>query len=131
VIYILDTNAVTKTLNQDPTFVRRLRGHHASDIGLSAIVSYELYFGAFKGQRTVRTMNYIDGLEFPILDFGKEDARTTAEIRANLSVTGSLIGPYDILIAGQALARGLILVTHNTREFSRVPGLRIEDWQTP
>jgi tRNA(fMet)-specific endonuclease VapC len=129
VIYLLDTDAVTKILDQNVTLLRRLRRHHAHDIGISSIVMYELYFGAFKGRRTVRTMAYIDGLEFQIIDFDGEDARTTGEIRNNLSSAGMLIGRYDILIAGQALARDLTLITHNTREFSRVRGLRVEDWE--
>lgn len=127
--YLLDTNAVTKILNQDGRFLRQLRRHHLTDIGISAIVMYELYFGAFKGQRTTRTMQYIDGLDFDTVDFNGEDGRTAAEVRAILTAAGNLIGPYDILIAGQALSRDLTLVTHNTREFSRVSGLRVEDWE--
>lgn len=128
-IYLLDTNAVTKILNQDARFLRRLRRHYAHDIGISAIVTYELYFGAFKGRQTSRTMAYIDGLAFESVDFSREDARAAAEIRTNLTAAGTPIGPYDILIAGQTLARDLILITHNTREFSRVQGLRLEDWE--
>ncbi len=128
-IYLLDTNAVTKLMNQDAGFLRQVRRVHAYEIGISAIAMYELYFGAFKGRRTARTMAYIDGLEFQTLDFNGEDARTAGEIRGNLTAAGNLIGPYDILTAGQALARDLTLVTHNTREFSRVRGLRIEDWE--
>lgn len=63
------------------------------------------------------------------MEFGKEDARQAGEIRAILAARGSAIGPYDVLIAGQACARDLILITHNTAEFARVPGLRIEDWE--
>jgi tRNA(fMet)-specific endonuclease VapC len=63
-----------------------------------------------------------------ILDLDREDARVAGEIGAELARLGSLIGPYDVLIAGQAKALGLTLVTHNTGEFSRVPGLRVEDW---
>lgn len=117
-------------MNQDAGFLTQVRRVHTRDIGISAIVMYELYFGAFKGRRTVRTMAYIDGLEFQTLDFSGEDARTAGEIRSYLSAAGNLIGPYDILIAGQALARDLILISHNTGEFSRVRGLRIEDWET-
>jgi len=129
VIYLLDTNAVTQILNKEVRFLTRLRRHPAHDIIISAIVMYELYFGAFKGRRTSQTMDYIDGLEFQTIDFNGEDARVAGEIRNNLSAAGTPIGPYDILIAGQALARDLILITHNTREFSRVNGLRVEDWE--
>ena len=63
-----------------------------------------------------------------MLSFDEEDARISGEIRAQLAKKGTPIGPYDVLIAGQALARGLTLVTANTREFSRVEGLRLVDW---
>jgi tRNA(fMet)-specific endonuclease VapC len=71
----------------------------------------------------------IDALQFVMLEFDKEDARQAGEIRALLASEGTPIGPYDVLIAGQAVARDMILVTQNTREFERVPGLRFEDWQ--
>jgi tRNA(fMet)-specific endonuclease VapC len=70
----------------------------------------------------------IDALQFVVLEFDKEDARQAAEVRALLASRGAQIGPYDVLIAGQAIARRMILVTHNIREFGRVPGLRFEDW---
>lgn len=65
-----------------------------------------------------------------MLEFEKEDARRAGEVRALLASKGMSIGPFDVLIAGQALARRPILITHNTREFARVPGLRFENWQT-
>jgi tRNA(fMet)-specific endonuclease VapC len=71
----------------------------------------------------------IDALRFAVLAFDKEDARRAGEVRAMLASKGTPIGPYDVLIAGQALARGLVLVTDNTGEFRRVPRLRIENWQ--
>lgn len=69
------------------------------------------------------------GLPFHVLEFDAEDAWQSGEIRASLAAKGRPIGPIDALIAGQARARGLILVTHNTAEFARVDGLRIEDWE--
>jgi tRNA(fMet)-specific endonuclease VapC len=71
----------------------------------------------------------IDALRFAVLEFDKEDARRAGEVRALLASKGTPIGPYDVLIAGQALARGLVLVTDNTGEFRRVPRLRVENWQ--
>jgi tRNA(fMet)-specific endonuclease VapC len=71
----------------------------------------------------------VDRLQFEVLDFDKEDSRQAGETRAALAVKGTPIGPYDVLIAGQAMARNLILVTHNTDEFGRVAGLQIEDWE--
>jgi tRNA(fMet)-specific endonuclease VapC len=64
------------------------------------------------------------------VDFDGDDARQAGVLRAQLASQGRSIGPYDVLIAGQALARGLILVSHNTREFGRVPDLQVEDWET-
>ena len=64
-----------------------------------------------------------------MIDFTVADARKAGEIRAVLAAAGTPIGPYDVLIAGQALARDVTLVIRNVREFSRVPGLRVEDWE--
>ena len=74
-------------------------------------------------------MTLVDSLQFVVLEFDKEDARQAGEIRAFLASRGTPIGPYDVLIAGQAKARNLTLITHNTDEFGRVPGLRFDDWQ--
>ena len=70
----------------------------------------------------------VDSLQFEVLEFDREDARQAGQIRAQLALKGTPIGPYDVLIAGQAKARKLILVTGNTDEFKRVAGLSIEDW---
>jgi tRNA(fMet)-specific endonuclease VapC len=71
----------------------------------------------------------IDALRFQVIEFDNEDARQAAEIRALLAAKGIPIGPYDVLIAGQAVARNVVLVTRNVREFARVPRLRIENWE--
>ena len=71
----------------------------------------------------------VDARQFEVLEFDREDARQAGEIRASLARAGLPIGSYDVLIAGQAKARGLTLITHNTKEFSRVEGLKIEDWE--
>lgn len=107
----------------------RLRQNALSDFALSAIVVHELRYGASKSGRSKENHGRIDALRFEILSFDAEDARQAGEIRAVLQKAGTPIGGYDMLIAGQALARNLILVTHNTREFERVAGLRIEDWE--
>lgn len=129
--YLLDTNAVIALLRDKDSFAaRRLRQHHPAEVGISSIVSHELFFGAFKSRRRNHNVALVDGLQFETVDFDKEDSRHAGEIRAALSLRGMPIGPDDVLIAGQARARDLILVTHNTTEFGRVPGLRIEDWET-
>jgi len=128
--YLLDANAVIGLLN-DPAskLAQRLRQERLGDVAISAIVVHELYYGAFKSRRTSQNVALIDALRFSVLEFDREDARKAGEIRAYLASKGTPIGPYDVLIAGQSVARNLILVTHNTGEFGRVPGLRIEDWE--
>ena len=96
---------------------------------MSAIVAHELFYGAFKSRRATQNVASTDSLQFEVLEFDKEDARQAGEVRAFLSSRGTPIGPYDVLIAGQAKARNLILVTKNTDEFARVPGLHLDDWQ--
>lgn len=128
--YLLDANAVIALLNdKDSRLAQRARQNKPGDIGISAIVSHELFYGAFKSQRAARNVTLVDSLQFEVLEFDKEDSRQAGEIRAALAVKGMPIGPYDVLIAGQAMARNLILITHNTDEFGRVPGLQIEDWE--
>ncbi len=88
-----------------------------------------MFFGACRGVRRDETIAGFEALRFPVVDFTGEDARKAGEIRAALVMAGTPIGPYDVLIGRQALARDLTLVTRNTREFARVPGLRVEDWE--
>ncbi len=128
--YLLDANAVIALLNDRRSrLAAKVRHHPPNDIGISAIVIHELYFGAFKSGRLADNVNLIDGLYFEVLDFDKEDARQSGEVRATLKLKGTPIGPYDVLIAGQAISRNLILVTRNVTEFKRVPGLRLENWE--
>ncbi|WP_298955461.1 type II toxin-antitoxin system VapC family toxin [uncultured Methylobacterium sp.] len=130
--YLLDTNAVSALMRNDVKLWARMRRTGPQDIGLSAIVSHELHYGAYKGVRTAHTLAQIDDLPFAILPFDAADARRSGEVRAALAAAaGTPIGPYDVLIAGQALARGLTLVSRNLREFERVPGLAVEDWESP
>ena len=127
--FLLDANVVIALLNdRDSRPAHRVRRHKPRDIGVSSIVVHELYYGSFKSRRTARNVALIDALQFQVLDFDREDARQAGELRAFLASTGMPIGPYDVLIAGQAKARNLILVTSNTDEFRRVPGLRVQDW---
>ena len=128
--FLLDTNAVISLLNDvNSSLSRRVREHLASDVGISSIVSYELFYGAFKSQRTKRNVALVDCLQFEVLEFVKEDSRFAGEIRAQLTKQGTPIGPYDVLIAGQARARDITLITNNMKEFERVIGLLVEDWQ--
>lgn len=128
--YLLDANAVIALLNDTTSpIARRVRRSAPRDIAVSAVVIHELDYGAFKSQRLEKNVARVDGLRFPVLEFDQDDARHAGEIRAQLASKGTPIGPYDVLIAGQARARTLTLVTHNTTEFTRVPGLKVEDWK--
>ena len=128
--YLLDTNAVIALLNsRSSKLAQRVRKHHPSSVCISSIVVHELFYGAFKSQRMAHNVTLVDSLQFEVLDFDKEDARQAGEIRAILALKGIPIGAYDVLIAGQAKARDLTLVTRNTREFERILGLRFEDWE--
>ena len=126
--YLLDTNAVIAVIKGDSGLLMLLKRHRPQDFALSAIVVHELYYGAEKSQRRAENLARIDALQFPVLDFDREDARHAGEIRATLATSGTPIGPYDALIGGQARARTLTLVTRNIREFERIKGLTIETW---
>ena len=127
--YLLDTNVVITLLNNASSkLARRARREKPSEVAISAIVVHELFYGAFKSVRSTQNVALIDALQFAVIEFDREDARQAGEIRALLASAGKPIGPYDVLIAGQARARNLTLVTNNKDEFRRVPGLRIADW---
>ena len=127
--YLFDANACIGLMNDSaPRLLARMRRHAPSDIGLPAPVVFELYYGAFKSRHQKRNLTVVGNLGFEVVPFDASDARTAGAIRAQLERAGRPIGPFDTLIAGQALARGLVLVTGNTGEFSRVAGLDCEDW---
>jgi tRNA(fMet)-specific endonuclease VapC len=127
--WLLDTNAVIEVLRGNASVVARLRERAPADVGVSAIVMHELFFGAYRSARVAANVARVDGLRFEVAAFEREDARAAGAVRAALATAGAGIGPYDVLIAGQALARGVVLVTHNMREFGRVEGLKVEDWE--
>ncbi len=106
-----------------------MRQESPHDVGISAVVAHELFYGAFKSVHVVQNVALIDGLRFPVVAFDGVDARQAGEVRARLAVMGTPIGPYDSLIAGQALARQAILITRNLREFALVPALQVENWE--
>ena len=127
--FLLDTNACIALLNQTSrALATRVREQLPSDIGLPAPVVFELYDGAYKSKQTARNLELLDRMAFETVPFDAGDARAAGAVRSQLEAAGRPIGPYDLLIAGQSLARGLILVTANTREFQRVNGLDCEDW---
>ena len=131
----LDTNVAIALLNQRHPMVRaRFDAALATrtPMALSIIVFHELMYGAAASERREANENkiavFITGGRLTLLPFQVEDAREAADIRAGLRRTGSPIGPYDVLIAAQARRAGTTLVTADTREFERVPGLLVADW---
>lgn len=127
--YLPDTNVLIALMfGRDPIY-SRFKRIPVGEFGLSAIVQFELFFGAVNGNRREESLAALERLQFPLVPLDEQDAFRAAEIRARLRSIGSPIGPYDVLIAGQALARDLTLVTRNIREFARVEGLRVENWE--
>lgn len=127
--YLLDTNAVSDLLrDSNSKLAKRVKRESANVIAISAVVSHELFYGAYNSGRPAQNVGVVDALQFAVLEFDKEDARQSGAIRAFLASRGTPIGPYDVLIAGQAIARNMILITRNIDEFGRVPGLRFENW---
>ncbi len=132
--YILDTNAVIALLNNRPEAVRdRLRRalSQGATIAVSSIVLYELWYGVARsrrrGENAERLRIFLSGA-IDVAQFEAEDAVSAGELRAALETAGTPIGPYDLLIAAQALRLQATLVTANVSEFSRVDGLSWQDW---
>ena len=130
-MYLLDTNICIYVMkNTYPALTKKVLSHAPSDLCISSISVYELEYGASKsnwGERTRQNMQLFLA-PFNIIDFDSSDAASAGMIRGYLEKQGSPIGPYGVQIAGQAVARSMIMVTHNTDEFSRIPGLTVEDW---
>jgi tRNA(fMet)-specific endonuclease VapC len=132
--YLLDTNAVIALIKNQPAGVRlRLRRtlSRGGSIAVSSIVMYELWYGVARSQRrrenAERLRIFLSG-GIAVLPFDEEDAVTAGDLRAVLETAGAPIGPYDMLIAAQALRSGSTLVTANASEFARVRGLAWQDW---
>ncbi len=127
--FLLDTNVVIAFLNARASpLAERIRSHPSDALAIPSIVAHELYFGSFASARRAFNVGTVEALRLQVLPFDAEDARRSGELRAALRSAGTPIGSYDVLIAGQALARNLVLVTGNVGEFRRVPDLRVEDW---
>jgi tRNA(fMet)-specific endonuclease VapC len=129
--YLLDTNACIDVMRNHPSVVNRMSAAAPSDCVISTITSYELYTGIAKCAAPDKEQAKVDLLLKTVteLPFDQAAARQAGRIRGLLESQGEMIGPYDILLAAQALATGLTLVTANTAEFQRVPGLKVENWQ--
>lgn len=132
--YTLDTNVCIRIINKRSLAARaKLLTVPTNEVVVCSIVRAELYYGAAKSQTPDATRQKQDLflLPFTAIPFDDRAANHYGVIRAQLERTGNMIGPLDLMIASIAVAHGLILVTHNVREFTRIPGLRVEDWETP
>ena len=129
--YLLDTNLCIRVLRDRPQGLRERFNATAADLSISTIVLTELLHGAAKSARPDHNRREVERLaaRLDMLMFDSSAADHAADIRAALERTGRSIGGYDLLIAGHARSRGLIIITGNLGEFSRVDGLRCEDWE--
>jgi tRNA(fMet)-specific endonuclease VapC len=129
--HLLDTNACVAVLRGNKKVSKRLTAFSPDDISVSVVTVYELQTGAEKCSNPARESAKISAFLEPlhVLPYDHDSAVATAKIRAALESKGLVIGPYDLLLAGQALAMSLVLVTRNLREFQRVEGLSLENWE--
>jgi len=128
--YLLDTNIVIYTLKNRPPEVREAFNRHADQLCASTVTLGELIYGAEKSRQPERNLAEVESFaaRLQVLPFDTDAAIHFGQIRAELARSGYPIGPYDLMIAGHARSRGLVLVSNNLREFQRVPGLRLENW---
>ena len=132
--YLLDTNTCIQFLNLRDTLVkRRLAEVPPTELRLCAIVKAELYDGAYRRSYRQQNLELLTSFfrQFSSMPFDDAITEVYGRIRALLAKSGTLIGPNDLMIGAIAVANDLTLVTHNIREFSRIQGLTIEDWEAP
>jgi tRNA(fMet)-specific endonuclease VapC len=131
VTYLLDTNTCIDYLKGVfPAVRRHVLALRPAEIGIPAIVRAELLYGAYKSERLEKNLLALRQFlqPFSLAGFGAAEADHYADIRTKLGRVGTPIGPNDLVIAATARAHKCTLVTHNTSEFGRVPGLAVEDW---
>jgi tRNA(fMet)-specific endonuclease VapC len=130
-MYLLDTNICIYIINKSlPKVDRKIESINSREIKISTVAIAELEYGASKSQRRESNRKVTNQFlsSFEIIPFEAADAEIFGIIRADLERRGEIIGAYDMMLAAQALSRGLVFVTNNTAEFERVNGLRLENW---
>jgi len=132
-VWVLDTNTLIDFFKGKGRVAEALFRHAPGDIGIPSIALYELQVGIAKSSSPEKRTRQLAELTsvVQVLPFHEQEAKAAADIRAALERQGTPIGPYDILIAGTALARGATLVSRNRKEFGRIHHLRVEDWYQP
>lgn len=128
--YMLDTDTCIFIIKRKPPHVKRLFNAHFGQLSISAVTLAELIAGAEKSANVTRNLELVEGLaaRLEVLPFADHEAKQFGQVKAELERIGQPIGPYDMMIAAHARSSGLILVTNNIKEFSRVQGLRAENW---
>jgi tRNA(fMet)-specific endonuclease VapC len=128
--HLLDTQACVSILRGNPLAQARMAAHSPSDLGVSTVTIFELFSGVAACRQPARERARVNLFLSPLvcIPLDRTAAVASASLRHFLEKLGRKIGPYDLLIAGQAVSLGLTLVTDNRREFSRIPSLRIESW---
>ena len=130
--YLLDTCTVSDFVKGQPSVLQRVRQTDPRIIAVSAITRMEIEYGLALNAERARKLAPVLNAFFAAVDnlgFDVVDAEASASLRAGLRAQVQPIGPYDVLIAGTALARGLTIITSNVGEFGRIPGLRVENWR--
>ena len=131
-IFLLDTNTCIKFINGSSSSVRaNFQRHNPTDLALCSVVKAELFYGVAKSRRKEHNLGRLNEFfaMFSSLPFDDRAAEIFGSLRGQLESQGKMINTYDLQIASIALANNLIVATNNVREFSQVPGLRIEDWE--
>lgn len=129
-MYLLDTNTLIYFFKNTGKVADTLLSKSPKDIAVPSISIFELEVGIAKSVSPKKRTKQLESLVslLTIIPFGEKEAKAAGKIRADLETVGKTIGPYDTLIAGTAVSLKCILVTHNTKEFSRVKNLKTEDW---
>jgi tRNA(fMet)-specific endonuclease VapC len=133
--HLLDTNSCVDHLRHGSSsnITVKLAAANPGSVVLCSVVVAELLYGAHRSTHKARSLSQVQAFhsQFLSLPFDDRAAEEYGRVRAHLASLGMSIGPNDLMIAAIALANDLTVVTHNTGEFSRVPGLKLEDWQSP
>ncbi len=129
--FLIDTNICIYIMNKrPPDVINRFKKTDVGTIGISSITVSELQYGVSKSKYKNQNLNRLEEFltPFEILSYGQMAAKHYGEIRSKLEKQGHIIGPLDLLIAAQAISKGLILVTNNEKEFKRIKTLKVENW---
>ncbi|QOV64021.1 type II toxin-antitoxin system tRNA(fMet)-specific endonuclease VapC [Kosakonia pseudosacchari] len=128
--FMLDTNICIFTIKNKPEIVRQAFNQHSGQMCISSVTLMELIYGAEKSAIPDKNLRVVEGFtaRLEVLPYGVDAAVHTGQLRAELARAGTPVGPYDAMIGAHARSLGLVLVSNNTREFARIPGLRLQDW---